>query len=126
MPIFLNLAEVVELHRQGVERFGGSAEVRDMNLLQAAIGMPSQQFAGEFLHPDLGAMAAAYLFHIVMNHPFVDGNKRAGALAARAFLLLNEVSFEPTEQAYGDLVLGIVRGETTKEAATKFFRDHIK
>ena len=88
-PVFLALGEVVELHRRMVEEFGGSAEVRDMGLLQSALAMPMAQFGGEYLHPDLAAMGAAYLFHIACNHPFVDGNKRIAATAARVFLKMN-------------------------------------
>jgi death-on-curing protein len=49
--------------------------MRDRSLLESAIGMPAQQFAGQYLHEDIPAMAAAYAFHICMNHPFIDGNK---------------------------------------------------
>jgi death-on-curing protein len=69
-------------------------------------------------------MAAAYAFHIVSNHPFVDGNKRAGAVAARVFLLLNDANFDPTEEAYGDLILAIASGQATKDDAIAFFRQH--
>jgi death-on-curing protein len=124
-PVFLTLAEVIELHRLAVERFGGTPEVRDMGLLQAATAMPMAQFGGELLHPDLAAMAGAYLFHLVKNHPFVDGNKRAGAMAARAFLLMNDATFAPSEQEYGDLVLAVARGEAGKDQAIEFFRRHI-
>ncbi|HEX8521645.1 MAG TPA: type II toxin-antitoxin system death-on-curing family toxin [Tepidisphaeraceae bacterium] len=125
-PLFLTLAEVIDLHRMGVEQFGGAAEARDMGLLQSALAMPSLQFSGEYLHGDLAAMAAAYLFHILKNHPFVDGNKRAGAMTARVFLLMNDVTFDPPEDEYGDLVLGVAAGEISKEQATEFFRKHVR
>jgi death-on-curing protein len=94
-PVFLTLDEVLELHRESIQRYGGSAEVRDLGLLLSALAMPATTFAGEFLHADLPAMAAALLFHIVQNHPFVDGNKRAGAAAARVFVLMNDAAFDP-------------------------------
>jgi death on curing protein len=125
-PLFLTLAEVVELHRKGVERFGGSAEMRDLGLLQSALAMPQAGFGGEFLHPDLAAMAAAYLFHLVSNHPFVDGNKRIGAVAARVFLLMNDAQFDPSETEYGDLVLGVARGEVSKDEVIAFFRKFVR
>ena len=88
-PIFLNLAEVVELHRRGIEQFGGPPEIRDLGLLESALAMPAAGFGGQYLHPDLATMAAAYLFHLVTNHAFIDGNKRIGAIAASTFLLMN-------------------------------------
>lgn len=125
-PIFLTLAEVIELHREGVARFGGSAELRDVKLLESALGMPRAGFGGEYLHPDLPSMAAALMFHLITNHPFVDGNKRIGAVAARVFLLMNDVAFDPSEEAYGDLVLAVAKGEATKDEAIAFFRAHVK
>jgi death-on-curing protein len=125
-PLFLTLAEVVNLHRQGVERFGGSPEMRDVGLLQSALAMPSAQFGGEFLHPDLPSMAAAYLFHLVTNHAFIDGNKRIGAMAARVFLLMNDATFDPSEQEYGDLVLAVAKGEMRKEGVIEFFNRFVR
>ena len=90
-PIFLTLDEVLEIHEQQIELYGGSHGVRDMNLLESALGVPQATFGGEHLHPTIAAMAAAYLFHIAQNHPFLDGNKRAGANAAITFLVLNDI-----------------------------------
>jgi death-on-curing protein len=123
-PIFLTLSEVIELHRISIEEFGGTVEIRDMGLLQSATAMPHAQFGGSYLHPDLAAMAAAYLYHIVMNHPFVDGNKRTGAIAARTFLLMNDVAFAPGEEELYELVMSVARGEANKDRASEFFRAH--
>jgi death-on-curing protein len=71
-------------------------------------------------------MAGAYLFHVVQNHPSVDGNKRAGALAARVFLLMNDAKFDPTELDYGDLVLAVAPGRADKAACIAFFKQHVK
>jgi death-on-curing protein len=125
-PVFLTLDEVLELHQQSIEEFGGSPEVRDFGLLNSAIQMPQAAFGGAFLHPTLPEMAAAYLFHLVQNHPFVDGNKRIGALAARVFLLTNDVAFDPSEEAYFDLVISVATGKTGKPEASEFFRRHTK
>lgn len=72
-----------------MEAFGGSDGLRDANLLASTVAQPSATFGGSLLHEDLFAMAAAYLFHIVMNHPFIDGNKRTGLAAALVFLDIN-------------------------------------
>ena len=88
---FLGLQEVLEIHRDQVTRYGGTAGIRDLDLLKSALGMPGATFNGEFLHTDVYEMAAAYLFHLVKNHPFLDGNKRVGAVAALVFLTLHGI-----------------------------------
>jgi len=81
-PVFLGLGEVMEIHRDQIERYGGRPGIRDMGLLQSAVSMPAVGFGDYYLHSDIYEMAGAYLFHIIRNHPFVDGNKRTGAIAA--------------------------------------------
>jgi death-on-curing protein len=74
-PRFLTIDEILDLHADQIRRYGGSHGVRDRGLLDSALAMTSQAFGGQYGHPDLPAMAAAYLYHLVRNHPFVDGNK---------------------------------------------------
>jgi death-on-curing protein len=76
LPLFLDIDRVLRTHRSLIERYGGAEGIRDVGLLHSAIAMPQASFGGEFLHKNLFEMAAAYLYHIVQNHPFVDGNKR--------------------------------------------------
>ena len=123
-PLFLTLDEVQEMHEQQVEFYGGSQGIRDLGALESAVAMPQASFGGEYLHPTIAAMAAAYLFHITQNHPFLDGNKRAGANAAITFLLLNDV--EPTfdEDALVELVLGVAQGQISKAEVTGFFANN--
>jgi death on curing protein len=85
-PRFLELDEILEIHRDQIERYGGATGIRDLALLRSAVAMPSAGVAGEYLHRDLIEIAGAYLFHLVMNHPFIDGNKRVGTVAALVFL----------------------------------------
>jgi death-on-curing protein len=75
---FLGVEEVIGIHARQLSEFGGGEGIRDQGLLASAIAQPEASFAGEYLHQDLYEMAAAYLFHLVQNHPFVDGNKRVG------------------------------------------------
>jgi death-on-curing protein len=124
-PVFLTLEEVLAIHREEVQRFGGALDVRDRGLLQSAIAMPAMAFGGGPLHADLHEMAAAYLFHIVANHPFVDGNKRTGAAAAGVFLELNGLRLVADPSAYTELVLAVARGETGKSAIAEFFRANV-
>ena len=123
-PIFLTLAEALEIHSDQIFRYGGLGGVRDIGLLNSALAMPPASFGGEFLHPSLHEMAAAYLFHIVRNHPFVDGNKRSGAVAALVFLVMNEVSFSATPSALERLVTGVADGSVSKPAVGAFFEQH--
>ena len=97
LPIFLTLADVLEIHLYQLVHFGGSSGIRDLNLLKSAVAMPQMSFGGVMLHKDIYEMAAAYLFHLVENHPFIDGNKRTGAMAAIVFLDVNGVEFNETK-----------------------------
>ncbi|NJD69596.1 MAG: type II toxin-antitoxin system death-on-curing family toxin [Candidatus Methylomirabilota bacterium] len=122
--VFLSLDEVIGIHRDMIERYGGSAGIRDMGLLQPAVAMPQASFGGEFLHTDLFEMAAAYLFHIVQNHPFVDGNRRVGTAAAMVFLELNEVEVKVSNELLVETVLDLAQGKIGKTAIVEFLRTH--
>ena len=122
--LFLTLDEVIEIHREMIERFGVSPGIRDMGLLQSAVAMPQASFVGQFLHDDLFEMAAAYLFHIVQNHPFVDGNKRVGAMAAYTFLRLNGVTLTSPDINLETIILGVAQGKLGKAAVAEFLRTH--
>jgi death-on-curing protein len=123
-PRFLGFEEVLEIHRDQIERYGGSAGIRDAALLRSALGMPSAGMAGEHLHTDLIEMAAAYVFHIVKNHPFVDGNKRVGAVAALVFLELNGFETRIPEVGLFDLIMGVAKGEISKSQVADFLRKY--
>ena len=121
-PIFLSLGEILEIHRDQIERYGGDPDIRDLGLLQSAMAMPPVGFAGRYLHTDLFEMAAAYLFHIKRNHPFVDGNKRTGAVSSLVFLSLNGIDIEADEEEFEITVLGVAEGKIDKSAVAEFFR----
>ena len=123
-PIFLNLSEVLRIHRDQIERYGGEPGIRDLGLLQSALAMLAAGFGGRFLHNDLFEMAAAYLFHITRNHPFVDGNKRTGAVCALVFLELNDMEINAGEDALVEMVTAVAEGRMEKEAIADFLRKH--
>jgi len=125
-PVFLTLDELLAIHVDQVARYGGSHGLRDMGLLRSAAAMPASTFGDEYLHPDIASMAAAYLFHIVSNHPFVDGNKRVGAVAAVVFLELNDAQLDAPEDEFEELVWRVAKGEADKDVIADFFRRHIK
>ncbi|MBE7464709.1 MAG: type II toxin-antitoxin system death-on-curing family toxin [Planctomycetes bacterium] len=123
-PVFLKLEEVLEIHQDQTERYGGDAGIRDLGLLQSAVAMPQATFGGQFLHEDLYAMASAYLYHIVQNHPFLDGNKRTGTVAALVFLEMNDVPVDIPEPELVDFVLLVATGNTDKPQIARFLREH--
>ncbi len=86
MPRFLTTDEIIQIHQDQVRRYGGMDGVRDAASLESAVAMPEAGVGDKYFHSDLFAMAAAYLFHIVSDHPFLDGNKRVGVVAALVFL----------------------------------------
>ena len=121
-PLFLDIERVVRLHLNLIENYGGEEGVRDMGLLHSAIAMPNASFGGEFVHKDLYEMAAAYFYHIIQNHPFVDGNKRTGAAAAIIFLIMNGIEVRADEDGLVELALGVARGKVDKSDIAEFFR----
>jgi death-on-curing protein len=114
--VFLDVDDIIEIHAAQIEIFGGSEGMRDRGLLEAAVAQPKTSFGGEFLHEGLFAMAGAYLFHIVKNHPFIDGNKRAGMLAALVFLDVNGISIDRPSEALYELTMGVAEGRVEKPA----------
>ena len=123
-PLFLTFAEIIEIHDYQISRFGGAAGVRDIELLKSALGMPSATFGGAYLHPSIIEMAAAYLYHLVENHPFVDGNKRVGAMAALVFLDLNGYDFDASDADFTAMVMKVASGEMMKSEISMFLRQH--
>src|SRR4051794_14542802 len=123
-PLFLTLEEVLLIHRDQIARYGGSLGIRDLGLLQSALAQPAASFDGQYLHADLFEMASAYLYHIVQNHPFVDGNKRVGTVAALVFLELNSVNVDAPEQDLERLVMSVAQSQADKTAVATFFRQH--
>ena len=123
-PLFLTIDEVIEIHQELIEEFGGSAGLRDRGLLESAVHEPMAQFGGQFLHADLFEMPSAYLFHLVKNHPFIDGNKRIGAAAAVVFLRMNGITLPDDEPAFSNLVLAVATGEAGKREINEYLRSH--
>jgi death-on-curing protein len=119
---YLSLEQVLDLHRVQIKRFGGATGLRDRGALEAALGRSPMTFGGEDLYPDVAAKAAALMHSLVMNHPFVDGNKRVGAHAGIFFLLANDE--EPTFSGADllQMTLAVARGEVNAEALAIWLR----
>lgn len=123
--IFITLQEIIEDQDEIITRYGGARGIRDIGLLASAMEMPKAAIFGEYLHPTIFDKAAAYLYHIVLNHPFVDGNKRAGTVAALTFLKQNNVHIQFTEKesrAFEELIVSTAEGKVTKEQMSKFLK----
>ncbi len=124
--VFLTLDEAIALHADQIERYGGRPGLRDLGLLQSALGVPSATFDGRFLHDGLPEMGAAYLFHVVRDHPFVDGNKRVGLVILLAFLGLNSRWLDAAPEDVERLVQGIASGRVSKAEAAVFVQQHLR
>lgn len=110
-PVWITEEDCLSFHEKTLARFGGSSGVRDHGLLAPALARPQHLFSHE--RPTLFDMAAAYAHGIVKNHPFVDGNKRSGLLAAAVFLEANGVRFSATEEDAVVQTLGLAAGAIT-------------
>ena len=114
-PEFLDQASVLRIHERQIRKYGGTSGVRDMGLLESALAQPQATFGGTLLHLTIYEQAAAYLYHLAMNHPFLDGNKRTAFAVMDAFLRLNGYQLNlSNDQAY-QLVLEVVKKTVSKE-----------
>ncbi|MGL4539725.1 MAG: type II toxin-antitoxin system death-on-curing family toxin [Candidatus Rhabdochlamydia sp.] len=124
--IFITLQEVIEEHTEIIRNYGGLDGIRDIGLLISAIEMPKAAMFKKYLHLTIFDKAAAYLFHIICNHPFIDGNKRTGTSTALTFLELNHIHIELTKEfllALEELVVHTAESKITKKQVADFLKD---
>jgi len=121
-PLFLTLDDVLQFHADQIELAGGDGAILDIGKIESAIAQPKATWDGQFLHEDLAAMAAAYLFHLVQDHGFADGNKRTGVNAAIVFLELNGYALDWPVDESEQIVLGVAKGELSKNEVAEFIR----
>ncbi len=117
---FLTLEDILEIHADQIDRYGGKRGIRDQNLLLSAIAQPMSTFDGGYLHKTIHDKAAAYLFHICQNHPFIDGNKRAALVAALLFLTMNDCAIDYNENALEKLTRSVAEGKSKKDEIANF------
>lgn len=113
-PEFLDQASVLRIHDRQLQKSGGTSGIRDVGLLESALAQPQATFGGELLHPTIYEQAAAYLFHLAMNHPFLDGNKRTAFAVMDAFLRLNGYQLNLSDDQTYQLVLEVVQKTVSK------------
>ena len=119
-PCWLTRETVLAIHAQLLARFGGISGIRDDNMLESALAKPRQLHA--YGQPNAYEMAAAYAFGIVKNHPFIDGNKRAGFVAAYTFLGINGLDFTASEKEAVIFTRGLAAGDVTIEEYALWLR----
>ena len=122
MTKFFTVEQVIEIHDAFLEDHGGLPGIRDKGLLISAVEMPRASMFGEYLHKTIYDKAAAYLFHIVQNHPFNDGNKRTGALTTILFLEENEIKIAFSDKNYEEFVVNVAQGQKNKEEIAYFLK----
>lgn len=122
MIILHDRAFIEAIHAELLRQHGGAPGLRDEGLLESALNRPLQKM--NYTKADINELAAAYLFGLVKNHPFIDGNKRTAFLAADVFLALNGWSIEATQEEIIAFVLGVAASEIDEAGATQFFRDY--
>jgi death-on-curing protein len=123
---YLTLGEVVALHRAILEATGGASGVRDLGALESALAQPRASFGGVDLHASVHAKAAAIGFSLALNHPFLDGNKRAAHAAMETFLMLNGFEIDALIDEQERLMLDLAAGHVTREQLTDWLEKHLK
>lgn len=111
----LTLHEVLELHNMLIKQSGGGAGLRDLGGLESAVAQPEMTFGGQDLYPTVETKATAICFSLVMNHPFIDGNKRIGHAAMETFLVLNGYELNATVEEAESIILRLAAGELRRD-----------
>jgi death on curing protein len=121
-PEWLDTAIVLDVHAEQLALFGGADGIRDLGMLESALGRPLNKFA--YGETDLAVLAAAYAFAIARNHPFVDGNKRAAFASIIVFLGLNGIDFDVPPEDATAIILSLAAGEVSEESLARWIRDN--
>ena len=122
---YLTLSELLGLHQQLMERYGGSAGIHNLKVLEAALAQPRMTFGGEDLYPTVVEKAAALGFSLILNHPFVDGNKRLGHAAMAVFLYLNGYEIEAAVDEQEQVILQLAAGDLERDEFKDWLRAHV-
>lgn len=125
-PTYLTVDDILDLHDDAVEGFGGEPSVRDQSALERAVERPKTAFGGTQRFPDIPSKAAALFHGLVQGHAFVDGNKRAATVAAMVFLELNGFRLDVDEKTIGDVAIGAASGEYSVDKLVDWFHENAK
>ena len=124
--VHLSIDIVREIHAEAIRQFGGLNGVRDDNLLASAVLTPQSSFGGKSPYADIVEIAAAYLFYICKNHPFVDGNKRTAMMAAIVLLRLNGIEPKPDSEQWERLMFDVASSTINRDETTLRLRKLLK
>jgi death-on-curing protein len=124
--VYLSVAQVMNLHADQLELYGGASGLRDRGSLESALARPAMTFGGEDLYPDVASKAAALMHSLALNHPFVDGNKRVAAHAAVLFALSNGYEPMATPHELFDVTMAVAQGTVEAEALAIWFRQRLR
>ncbi len=124
-PNFVSKTLGLKIHHRQIEKFGGTSGVRDEGLLESALAQPQATFSGKYLHATIYEQAAAYLYHIAKNHPFIDGNKRTAFAVMDTFLRLNGYILNSDNEEIYILVLKVAQGSIDKKEIAQFIQKNI-
>ena len=119
---YLTLGEVVALHRRLIASTGGAGGIRDLGGLESALAQPRASYGGNDLYPGVLEKAAALGFSLVMNHPFVDGNKRIGHAAMETFLILNGYELDAPVDEQERVMLELAAGQLARDSFVDWVR----
>lgn len=123
---YLTLPEVLDIHRRVIEQSGGADGVRDLGAVESATAQPQMTFAGNELYPTIDSKATALCYSLVMNHPFVDGNKRIGHAAMETFLVLNGYELVANVDDAERVILTLAAGQLTREEFLEWVSSNIQ
>lgn len=121
---FLTLEQILAIHFDQIERYEGSHGVRDLSLLESAMQRPQASFMGEDLYIGIFDKAAALMHSLILNHPFIDGNKRTGTVATAAFLHFNGHDLKLTQKELVEISLMVESKRLNLEEISKWLKDH--
>jgi len=122
---YLTISQVLEIYHRVMQQSGGLIGIRDLGALESAVAQPRATFGGEELCPTIVAKAAALGFSLIQNHPFVDGNKRAGHAAMETFLVMNGYAIDASVDEQVQVILQVASGELKRDGFTNWLREHI-
>jgi death-on-curing protein len=123
---YLTLNEVLNLHQRLIKQSGGAEGVRELGGIESAVAQPQMTFGGDELYPTIESKATALCFSLVMNHAFVDGNKRIGHAAMETFLVLNGYELVADVDDAENVILSLAAGEQTRQALLEWVSSNIQ
>lgn len=122
----ISVKQALQIHEKMVEKFGGSMGLRDLSGLESALARPFQTFAGDDLYPDILSKAAAIVESIIINHPFIDGNKRTGYVLMEALLRFGNYKISASDNDLYNFVISISTGERSFDEIVAWLKENSK